>query len=167
MTDLHAEDASHPQVRISRASADDLPAILDLQHRAYLPEAERYGDWDIPPLTQTLDDIRNEFTVAVFLKAQAGGVLVGSVRGRLIGGRCHVGRLIVEPRHQGHGIGSRLLVAIESEFAGAEGFTLFTGAASDRNIQLYERHGYRVEHSSEQSERVTLVHLSKPGARSR
>ena len=41
-------------MEITQATAEDAAAILALQRLAYQSEAEVYGDFSIPPLTQTL-----------------------------------------------------------------------------------------------------------------
>jgi hypothetical protein len=46
---------------IIMASPDDAQAIMDLQRLAYRSEAELYGDDKLPPLTETVDQIRAEF----------------------------------------------------------------------------------------------------------
>jgi hypothetical protein len=66
---------------ITRASIEDARAILALQRIAYQSEARLYRDWSIPPLTESLEDLRIEFSDKVFLKAKLGGLIVGSVRG--------------------------------------------------------------------------------------
>ena len=129
---------------ITRASIDDARAILALQRIAYQSEARLYRDWSIPPLTESLEDLRIEFSRKVFLKATLGGLIVGSVRGSFDGCTCTVGRLIVHPRHQRSGIGRALLQAIETFFAEAERFELFTGEQSEGNIRLYTALGYRI-----------------------
>src|SRR6266568_3636817 len=58
-------------VQIGPATIDDAPAILDLQKLAYHTEAVLYHDWSIPPLTQTLPELRAEFTDWKILKAMA------------------------------------------------------------------------------------------------
>jgi ribosomal protein S18 acetylase RimI-like enzyme len=143
------------------ATVEDSEAILSLQRRAYEIEARLYEDWSIPPLTQSLADLRDEFGTAVLLKCVRDGVIVGSVRARLIGGACQVGRLIVEPVLQRQGIGSSLLAAIETRFPGASKFELFTGSRSESNIRLYSRHGYEITATKVASELVTLVFMSK------
>ena len=50
---------------------------------AYLSEAEIYNDYSIPPLIQTLKEIRQEFSQQVFLNALEEGEIVGSVRAYL------------------------------------------------------------------------------------
>ncbi len=63
-----------------RASIEDAAPILELQKQAYQSEAEIYDDFAIPPLLQTLDDLKKEFTAKTVLKAVCNGQLVGSVR---------------------------------------------------------------------------------------
>lgn len=148
-------------VRVVPASEADLPEILAVQKQAFASEAERYGDPDLPPLRETVDQVRQQLATHVVLKAVWGGEIVGSVRGRLEAGSCHVSRLAVRPDVQGRGIGAQLVRALEEQFPGAESFVLFTGHKSHRTIALYERLGYCVTHSTVESDRVTLVHMAK------
>jgi ribosomal protein S18 acetylase RimI-like enzyme len=149
------------KVIIERAGLGDAPAILDLQKVAYQSEAEIYGDYAIPPLTQTLTQLEEDFESNVFLKARQKGRIIGSVRGRLDGGTCHIGRLIVDPAFQNQGIGTRLLREIEQSFPEAERYELFTGERSERNLYLYQREGYSPYRSEAISEATRLVFLEK------
>jgi len=149
-------------VTITRAEAADAEAILALQKLAYESEAQLYQNWNLPPLTQTLDSLREEFAEAVILKAVQGGRILGSVRARLEAGIAHVGRLIVAPEYQRRGIGSCLLDAIEAECVEAQKFCLFTGSKSAGNLRLYQRHGYRITREEVVSPAVTLCFLEKP-----
>jgi len=120
-----------------------------------------YDDWTLPPLTQTLVALREEFAASVTLKATVVGRLVGSVRAREANGVCQVGRLIVHPEQQGHGVGTMLMRHIEAEFPGASSFELFTGSRSEGNLRLYERLGYLRNREQVLSQSVTLVFLEK------
>ena len=62
---------------IERATPADAAEILSLQRLAYVREARIYGDFTIPPLAQTLEELSAEFASKVFLKALEGGDLVG------------------------------------------------------------------------------------------
>ena len=88
---------------IERAHIEDAKEILDLQKLAYQSEAEIYNDYTIPPLTQTLEEMRNDFEKQVFLKASMDGRIIGSVRALLKEGTCFIGRLIVHPDFQKRG----------------------------------------------------------------
>ncbi|WP_431936523.1 GNAT family N-acetyltransferase [Micromonospora sp. RP3T] len=133
-------------VTIAPAVVADAGEILTVQRAAYLVEAQRYRDVFLPPLTETLDEVRAALAgPVVVLAARRGTRLVGSVRARLDGDTAHVGRLAVAPDQQGRGIGGRLLAAAEHACAGRVArFALFTGAQSADNLGLYARRGYRV-----------------------
>jgi GNAT superfamily N-acetyltransferase len=134
------------EIVIGPAAPADAGELLTVQRAAYLAEAQRYGDLFLPPLTETLDEVRAVLAGGtVVLVAHAGARLVGSVRGAVVGRDGLVGRLAVAPDQQGHGIGARLLAAVEAALAGrVDRFELFTGATSADNIRLYERSGYTV-----------------------
>jgi len=147
---------------ISYATAADAPAIMALQQVAYQSEAELYRDWFIPPLTQTLAELQLEIVDSTVLKICQGSRLVGSVRAvQQTDGSVAIGRLIVQPELQGQGIGSRLMAAIEAAFPTASRFELFTGSLSLRNINLYERLGYRIFSRRQLSPQVELVSMEK------
>ena len=146
---------------IVHAGAEDAPAILDLQKLAYQTEALLYHDWSLPPLTQTIESLRDEFARATVLKALLDGKIAGSVRAHASEGVCHVGRLIVQPELQGRGIGTQLMRQIEREFPRTHKFELFTGSRSAGNIRLYERLGYGRVREKVLSPAVTLVFMEK------
>jgi ribosomal protein S18 acetylase RimI-like enzyme len=146
---------------IKRAGIEDAADILELQKLAYLSEARIYNDYTIPPLLQTLEEIEADFQAKVFLKAQEGGKITGSVRGCLDHGTCKIGRLIVHPDVQNRGLGTRLMKEIERCFAEAERFELFTGHRSKRNLHLYRKLGYRIFRSEKIGKRLTLVYMEK------
>ncbi|CAL9284167.1 MULTISPECIES: GNAT family N-acetyltransferase [unclassified Streptomyces] len=154
-------------VTISAASADDAEHILKLQYLCYQSEAELYGDYSIEPLTQSLDDLKAEIARGHALVARLGDEVVASVRGEVDEtGTARIGKLIVHPRLQGHGLGGRLLDAIEQHFArdtgpAAKRFRLFTGHRSDGNLRLYRRKGYETVGTERINPRLTVVTLEK------
>jgi predicted N-acetyltransferase YhbS len=154
---------SDADILVEAAGPADAEAILALQRRAYLSEAALYDDYSIPPLTESLEQLQAVFDDHVVLRAILDGRLVGSVRAREREGTCAIGRLIVEPELQGRGIGRRLMTEIERRFPRARRYALFTGDRSARNLRLYERLGYELRGSEQQTDRVTIVHLEKPG----
>jgi ribosomal protein S18 acetylase RimI-like enzyme len=146
---------------IELASLQDAEEILALQKLAYLTEAEIYGDHSIPPLTQTLGQMAEDFTKQAILKATLDGKIVGSVRGYSEESTCHVGRLIVHPDFRNRGFGTLLMRAIEGHFADAARFELFTGHLSEGNLRLYRRLGYESFAEKPVTDRLTLVFLEK------
>lgn len=111
-------------LEIAQADVTQAAEILALQKLAYRSEAEIYGDWSIPPLTKTLEEIRTDFSRMTFLVAHRSGRILGSVRASQDGGCCSIGRLIVHPEEQGKGIGTRLMSEVESGHALVHGKTM-------------------------------------------
>lgn len=125
-------------------SPDDAGEVLTIQRAAFASEALIYGDPDMPPLTQTLEELRAELVENFGCVAVAGHRVVGAVRARLDGELLLIGRLAIAPDQQGEGLGTQLLTAVEGRGreAGATEAELFTGGLSEANQRLYEREGY-------------------------
>ncbi|WP_062215462.1 GNAT family N-acetyltransferase [Streptomyces sp. NBRC 109706] len=155
-------------VTIGSATEQDVEQILKLQYLCYQSEAELYGDYTIAPLTQTLAELRAEAADTCVLVARLGDEVVGSVRGGVgADGTADIGRLIVHPRMQRHGLGGRLLAAIEQRLAAeraAARYRLFTGHRSAGNLRLYRRLGYAQVGTEQVSRHLSLVTLEKPVA---
>ena len=99
---------------IRTVSLDDAGELLTLRRAAFVTEAQQYGDPNIPPLTQTLDELRADLTAdgVITLGAWAGHRLIGSIRVVVEGAKATLGRFAVAPDLQGKGVGTRLLMAI-------------------------------------------------------
>lgn len=152
-------------VTISEASDADAEQILKLQYLCYQSEAELYGDYSIEPLTQSLDSVKAELAAGSVLVARLGQEVVASVRGTVdAAGTARIGKLIVHPRMQRHGLGGRLLDAIEHRLGQggtAKRFELFTGHRSESNLQLYRKHGYAPVGTRRVDDRLTVITLAK------
>lgn len=144
-------------VDIRPATLDDAGEILTVQRAAWVSEAQLHDAPNMPPLTQTLDGVREDIKNQIVLVAYDGHRIVGTVRAQLYRDSWHIGRLGAVPDRQGQGIGSVLLAAIEANApTEAVAFELFTGPKSVRNIAFYERRGYRRVPGDDE-----LVHLRK------
>jgi acetyltransferase family protein len=78
-----------------------------------------FNDHDIPPLKQTLADVRTEYERRIVLKVlDTDNAIIGSVRAYLTNGTVHIGKLIVHPQRRGQEIGTKLLQAVEAEHPG-------------------------------------------------
>jgi len=130
-------------MRITRAKIEDAEEILVLQKLAFQSEAELYNDYEIPPLMETLEEIKAHFRSHIILKALLNGKIIGTVRAGEENGVCHISRLAVHPERRNQGIGASLLVEIEKYYK-CRRFKLFTGAKSYNNIHLYQKYGYKV-----------------------
>jgi ribosomal protein S18 acetylase RimI-like enzyme len=148
-------------VEIEIAGLSDAQAILGLQRVAYQSEARLYEGTELPPLTESLDEILAEFGQLTFLKAVLGSRIIGSVRACMCGDTCSIRRLIVHPCFQNQGLGTQLLEEAERRFPDARRYELFTGHRSADNIRLYQRLGYRECRREEITAWLTLVYLEK------
>lgn len=146
---------------IGRAVGADAGEILTLTRAAYVSEAQLYGDPFIPPLVESVEQVRKVIESGVVLKAVEGARIVGSVRGQVQGSTCLVGRLVVAPDRQGAGLGTALLIALHEAVAQAEAFDLFTGHLSADNLRLYRRLGYRETGRERMDDHLTLVHMRR------
>ena len=139
----------------------DLHEILAVQKAAFEAEAQLVNDWNIPPLTQTLDELADDWSQGIMLKAvNEDGTIVGTVRGHMAPDGFYIGRLAVQPQWQGRGYGSALLEAMIGR-AESNRLVLFTSTKSERNLRLYERFGFRPFKKSTTATGVPLVWLEK------
>ncbi|WP_200900278.1 GNAT family N-acetyltransferase [Rubrobacter aplysinae] len=136
--------------------------ILKLQYLCFQSQAALYRDYSLPPLTQTLRELLREYDHKEILAARLGGEIVGSVRAEMEAGVCSIQRLIVHPKLQGTGLGSRLMREIEAGFPGADSFGLCTGHKSGPSLRLYRGLGYEAYREEAESPSVTLIHMRKP-----
>ncbi|GAA1822824.1 tRNA (guanosine(37)-N1)-methyltransferase TrmD [Microlunatus capsulatus] len=138
--------ARHEPLVVTRAVPEDAGELWTLQQAAYLVEGRRHATFDIPPLVESLAEVRTSLDDGLVLVARRAGRLVGSVRGEAReGGDWYVGRLMVAPDLQGEGLGSALLERVEALAPeGTRRVVLVTGVLSEANVRFYRRRGYRV-----------------------
>jgi GNAT superfamily N-acetyltransferase len=140
--------------------------LLTLQRAAFLVEARAHRNLELPPLMETLEEVRAALAdpeCPVWGMRDAGR-LVATVRLRVAGDVGEVVRLAVAPDRQGEGLGRALLLAAEAAApAGVTRFRLCTGERSAGPLHLYAKLGYRETHRSPEAD-YQLVHLEKPRA---
>ena len=67
---------------ITKAVKEDLPAILDIQRKAFLEVAKTFHLKSMPQIEQTLESLTAEFKKHTILKASLANTIVGSVRAK-------------------------------------------------------------------------------------
>jgi hypothetical protein len=82
-------------VRLDIANRETAQAVLQLQRLAYRVEAELIGSDGIPPLWETLEELRT--CGEDFLGALVKGHLVGAIPWRFSADTIHIHRLVVNP----------------------------------------------------------------------
>jgi len=146
---------------IYKANYEDLPEILRLQQLAYQSEAALFGNQDIPPLKQTLDEVIEEYNNGIILKmVTENNIIIGSVRAKENNGTVYIGKLMVHPDYRGHGYGTKLLKEIERTFP-RKRYELFTSTRSMDNIQLYNKIGYKAFNQKTVNDELILVYMEK------
>lgn len=143
MTDL--------DITINLVTEEHAGELLTLRRAAFVTEAQAYGDPNIPPLTQTLAELRADLLAdgVVTLGAWAGTRLVGSVRVEIEGDKATLGRLAVAPDLQGKGIGTQMMFAILPHLPEETAeIWVSTGKDSKQNLAMYQEPGY--EHQYDQ-----------------
>ncbi len=167
---------------ITRATPADAGEALTVQKAAFSLEAATVGSSVIPPLLETLAELRA--TIEVSTSGTSGqaasqfwvarldppdgrpGRLVGAVRGSVDDQdptAWHVGRLMVAPDQHGRGIGAALMAVVEQHAPpGCTRIRLITAEASTRNHRFYRRRGYRRIRRLLDSEGIGVVVLERP-----
>jgi GNAT superfamily N-acetyltransferase len=135
---------------------------VTLQSAAFLTEARLYRSTELPPLVETVEDVRRELEGTTSLGALLAGRLVGSVRLTATGTIGWISRVAVAPDQQGRGIGSALLASIEAAAPpGVQRFQLAAGEKSQSNIAMYEHRGYVSFSRSIDTTGIELVLMGK------
>lgn len=148
---------------LAELTPDDTGEVLTLQRAAFVTEARAHCDHRLPPLTQTLAELRAELREPSChgWGIRERGRLVACVRAHVRGNTAEFIRLVVAPDRQGQGIGTRLLLAAEDLLPPqVRTIRLFTGQYSHANLRLYRRHGYQQTHTTSASG-YQLIHLAK------
>src|SRR4051812_48190268 len=157
------EPSPPPGLHLARLTVEDAGELLTLQRAAFVTEAQTHRDPFLPPLTESLADLRAELAdpAVVALGLRDGARLVGSVRVRVEADGAELRRLAIAPDHQGRGLGTWLLLAAERALpADVRTIRLFTGEHSARNLGMYVRHGYTETHRTPVGNHA-LVHFEK------
>lgn len=124
-----------PPCSVRPATAEDVPALAALDHRAFPPP------WWFS--AATLERIRRE--AACFLVAERDGLLIGYGEARPADHGAHISRLAVAPAFQRQGVGAFLLRTVLTRLweKGVEEVTLNTQEDNRSSRRLYERFGFR------------------------
>lgn len=146
-----------------RLGLSDAGELLTLQYAAFVPEAKAHCTFDLPPLWETVEQMRTTLSDPACLAwgFREEGRLVAGVRILVAGAAGKVARLVVAPDRQGRGLGSSLMLAAEERLPrGVTVLRLFTGEHSAGPLRLYPRLGYQETHRTVEGH-YELVHFEK------
>ncbi|WP_439663194.1 GNAT family N-acetyltransferase [Lentzea sp. HUAS TT2] len=131
-----------------------LRELWTVQRLAYAVEAELIGFDGIPPLHESLDELRACDETFLGLYDEEG--LAGAVSYRLDGSTVDICRLVVHPRAHRRGIASKLLDAVPG---GPQ--TVSTGTKNEPALALYRKRGFVEIGMREVAPGVTITDLSR------
>jgi len=141
---------------------EDAGEVLTVQRAAFVAEARLYGTTEIPPLVETLDEVRRELGSTIMMGAMLVVRLVGAIRLTVEAPIGWISRVAVAPDQQGKGIGSDLLGAVEAAAPPqVRRFQLAAGNKSSASVAMYERRGYREFSRWVDSAGVELILMGK------
>lgn len=133
--------------------------LLAVQVAAYAIEAELIEYPQLPPLFESIDDLRS--SGELFLAAFEGDTIVGATSVAVVADALDICRMVVSPSHMRRGIASRLLEAVESMRGERSRLTVSTGEANIPAIRLYERYGFEIVRRRTLPDGLKLVGLEK------
>jgi ribosomal protein S18 acetylase RimI-like enzyme len=132
-----------------------LRELWTVQRLAYAVEAELIGFDGIPPLHESLDDLRACGETFLGLYDEEG--LAGAVSYLMEGSTVDICRLVVHPRAHRRGIASKLLDALPD---GPQ--TVSTGSRNEPALRLYRKRGFSETGTREVAPGVSITDLSRP-----
>ena len=149
-------------LHVETATEADLEQIVRLQKRAFSGQALIYSDFNLPSLTQTLDDLKKEFIVKTMYKLVSDGKIIASIRCSIADRVLYIEKLIVDPDHQNRGIGTHVMHDIEKRYAAVvDRYALSTGHKSTRNLHLYKKLGYKEIRQEPLNDTCNLIVMEK------
>jgi tRNA (guanine37-N1)-methyltransferase len=150
-------DLAHPAAQVALGGLDlevrlatrgDAGELFTLTRACWLQELWANPGVVIPALEESFEEALRGLEDWTTFVALAGGRIVGSTRGKVVGDGTvwDVGRVMVAPDLQGRGLGRYLLEVAEGAApAEVTTYELWTGAKSVDNIRMYKKAGYRLQ----------------------
>ena len=159
-TVIRRPDLAHPAAQVALGGLDlevrlatlaDAGELFTLTRACWLQELWANPGVVIPALEESFEEALRGLEDWTTFVALAGGRIVGSTRGKVVGDGTvwDVGRVMVAPDLQGRGLGRYLLEVAEGAApAEVTTYELWTGANSVDNIRMYKKAGYRLRGSA-------------------
>ena len=146
---------------IELATIQDVPALLDLQRKAFGPLCEELEWKDAPVLTESLEQAYEKFARCTTLKVQNDEeLMIGSVNGNVTDGSLYIGRLMVLPEYQQQGIGKQLFREIQ-RLLPHNRVWLCTCQQVPAPYNFYLREGFKPFKSEKVGPNLTWIYLEK------
>ena len=133
-----------PEVTIRLSTGDDVEAITAVLREAFARYRDDYTPEAMEYVTPRAGEVRDRLTEGPVWVAEIGGSIVGTVSVVREPEWLYIRSMAVLPTAQGHGLGGRLLDAVERYAVENDVATLFlyTTHFSTDAVRLYEKHGF-------------------------
>ncbi|MGO4349935.1 GNAT family N-acetyltransferase [Paenibacillus sp. MCAF9] len=133
--------------------------VLRIQLPSYRVEAELIDFYEIPPLKDTLDTLRNcgETFYGYYINNELCGAIAIIIENNII----DIHRLIIHPNHFRKGIAKQLLQHIESVGVSGNVIVVSTGSKNAPAVNLYKQSGYVETGVIKVEERLSLTSFQK------
>jgi ribosomal protein S18 acetylase RimI-like enzyme len=155
-------DTGDRPILLEAAMEEDLEQILLLQKKAFSGQAAIYNDPALPSLTQTLNDLKKEFTEKTLYKVVRDGKIIASIRCYVQDRVLFIEKLFVDPDLQNRGVGTAIMHTLEKGYADdVDRYVLSTGSKSFRNLHMYGKLGYRETGRRPLNENCDLIVMEK------
>ncbi len=132
------------EVTMRKAVREDIPLILSMQKKAFMPIYEKYQDSETSPVTENEEKIAMRFdqTFTTYWLIMAEGQTVGAMRVCDLGERCRISPVFVLPEYHGRGFGQQAMLLAETLYPEAAVWELDTILQEKGLCRMYERLGY-------------------------
>ncbi|MFK9090397.1 GNAT family N-acetyltransferase [Bacillus salipaludis] len=116
--------------------------LFELQTASYLVEAKLIDFFEIPPLKETMDELKEcgESFFGFFEREKLAGALSYTIDGEEL----TICRMVVHPNHFRKGIAQRLLDEVENNKKDFRVFKVSTGKDNTPAKSLYLKNGYKL-----------------------
>lgn len=135
---------------VRQATMDDIDAIAEITHTAFIKYCELAGLPTVAALTETNEEIARDIENKLVLVAFLHDKVVGSARVEIKGDEAYFSRFGVSNDYQNLGIGKSLLnmVDIEMKKRGVKKLCLHTASKVSSLIRFYYGRGFYIESTS-------------------
>ncbi|GIO34192.1 hypothetical protein J2TS6_53330 [Paenibacillus albilobatus] len=128
--------------KLSLQDGDMVDQIWRLQHIAYRLEAEKLGFYDIPPLLDTHETLRNCGETFYGCLDEEGELLGAVATKQETPGSLTLMRMMVHPGHFRKGIAGSLIRHVFESHPNVPLFIVSTGAKNEPAVALYLKYGF-------------------------
>ena len=131
-------------VKVRLATPSEADAVADVLRAAFAEFEHNYTAEALEYVTPNADEVRGRFAEGPIWIAAIGDELVGTVSVVPEPEWLYIRSMAVLPATRGHGVGGRLLQAVEdhADEIGMETLFLYTTPFSTDAIRLYEKNGF-------------------------